>query len=48
MTPATGSPLRARIHRAISKASNGSSVGMEAAVRHPTIRRDHTSDTNAL
>jgi len=40
--------LRLRIHNAISKASNGSSVGIDAAVRHPTMRRERTSDTNAV
>jgi len=38
-TPLVSSPARARVHSAISRASSGSSVGIEAAVRHPTIRR---------
>jgi hypothetical protein len=33
-------PARARVHSAISNASSGSSVGIEAAVRQPTIRRE--------
>jgi len=32
----------------MSNASRGSSVGIEAAVRQPTMRRENTSDTNAL
>ena len=37
-----------RVHSAISNASSGSSVGIEAAVRQPTIRRENTSETNAV
>ncbi len=47
MTPSVGWPARARIHSAISNASSGSSVGIEAATRQPTIRREYTSETNA-
>jgi hypothetical protein len=32
----------------MSSASRGSSVGIDAAVRHPTIRRENTSVTNAV
>jgi hypothetical protein len=46
--PSTDSPLRLRIHKAISRASSGSSVGIVAAVRQPTIRRENTSETNAV
>ena len=38
----------ARVHNAMSSASRGSSVGIDAAVRHPTIRRENTSVTNAV
>ena len=31
-----------------SGASSGSSVGIEAAQRHPTMRREYTSETNAV
>lgn len=41
-------PLRVRVHNAISNASRGSSVGIDAAVRQPTIRREKTSETNAV
>jgi hypothetical protein len=41
-------PARARVHSAISNASSGSSVGIEDAVRQPTIRREYTSETNAV
>ncbi len=44
----TSCPPRARVHNAISNASNGSSVGIDGAVRHPTIRRENTSETNAV
>ena len=48
MTPSTDRPARARIHSAISNASSGSSVGMDAAVRQPTMRLLNTSETNAV
>jgi hypothetical protein len=41
-------PARALVHSAISNASSGSSVGIEVAVRQPTIRRENTSETNAV
>jgi hypothetical protein len=47
-SPSTVSPVRARAHNAISNASRGSSVGIDAAVRQPTIRRENTSVTNAV
>jgi len=45
-TPST--QASARVHNAISRASSGSSVGELEAVRHPTIRRLKTSETNAV
>ncbi len=36
------------VHNAISSASSGSSVGIDAAVRQPTMRREYTSVTNAV
>lgn len=41
-------PMHPRVHSAISRASSGSSVGIRAAQRHPTIRREYTSETNAV
>jgi hypothetical protein len=32
----------------LTRASRGSSVGIDAAVRHPTMRRENTSETNAV
>jgi hypothetical protein len=40
MTPSTSWPARARVHNAISSACSGNSVGMDPAVRQPTIRRE--------
>jgi hypothetical protein len=40
--------VRPRVHNAISNASSGSSVGIEVAVRQPTVRREKTADTNAV
>ena len=48
MTPVTSWPLRALAHNAISRASKGNSVGMRPAVRQPTMRREHTSETKAV
>jgi hypothetical protein len=41
-------PAVSRVHRAISRASSGSSVGIDPAVRQPTIRLEYTSETNAV
>src|SRR5262249_37184661 len=40
--------LLSRVHNAISNASNGSSLGIDVAVRQPTMRRENTSVTNAV
>src|SRR5450631_1346793 len=48
MRPSTAWPAPERVHNAISRASSGSSTGMLEAVRHPTIRRLKTSETNAV
>ena len=48
MSPATSSSACWRVHSAICGASRGNWVGIAAAVRHPTMRREYTSLTNAL
>jgi hypothetical protein len=48
MRPSRLWPALARVHSAISNASSGSSVGIDDAVRQPTMRRENTSDTNAV
>ena len=48
MSPATSSSACWRVHSAICEASRGNWVGIAAAVRHPTMRRECTSLTNAL
>ena len=35
-------------HSQTTNASRGSAVGIEVAVRQPTMRRENTSDTNAV
>ena len=47
-TPVTVSPARDRVQIAISNASSGSEVGIDEAVRQPTMRRENTSVTNAV
>jgi hypothetical protein len=41
-------PARLRVHSAISSASSGNWVGIEQLVRQPTMRRENTSETNAV
>ena len=40
--------LSPRVHNAISSASSGNAVGIRPATRHPTMRREYTSITNAI
>lgn len=46
--PATSCPAQERVHSAISSASSGSSVDIEAAVRQPTMRRLKAPETKAV